>query len=71
MSNLCLTHYEMLENAIAKLESERDEAVDIIEDLNRLACAAMIDANRDGHEYDITAELKEARAFLARMEVKE
>ena len=68
----CVTHHacECIEADRKRLREESDEAIEIIENLNRLACVAMIDANRDCHKYDITAELAEARAFLARMEVK-
>ena len=83
-ANSILYEYDVLRAEVAESERERKivqaelfktaadlaAAVEVIENLNRLACAAMIDANRDRHEYDITAELAEARAFLARMEVR-
>ncbi len=39
-------------------------------DMTVLAHAAMQEANRDGAEYDITAELATANALLSRMEEK-
>ena len=39
---------------------------DALEDLICLASAAMSQANRDGGEYDVDEELREARAALAK-----
>jgi multidrug resistance efflux pump len=55
--------------ALKRANADLAAAFEIIEHLNRLACVAMLEANRDGHEYDISAELDDARAFLSRMEV--
>ena len=52
---------------IDELEARETKAADLTEDLISLSEAAMLRANFDGGEYQIDAELKDAREFVKQL----
>ena len=51
---------------IRKLQQDRDDLLEALEDLVSLAESAMYEAGRTGADYDIDGELEDARAAIAK-----
>lgn len=68
LANVHIEPGNATDSANARLITAAPELLKALRDLIGLAASAMVQANRDGADYDIDAELKDASAALAKAE---